>query len=202
MLWPVCLLVLTYFPYHVHQHLVSSFHLSIGLSMVRWNPNLPDGHRLGKLSDDVSFKVGSSVTQKLGRCSEDGDKSLPQKLSNSLHSLIRGHICHDMFHKVVTKDQNVNHVWGLIKLDSCLNTGIVKMWQPQRCSNNDGLYWGFGMSVFMLDALLTAASVWPFQTTRTGHVTIRAFAADSGVQPLSDIHSWWLLDEPWGLWTT
>ena len=36
----------------------------------------------------------------------------------------------------------------------------------------------------------------------TSHVACTAFAADPGVQHLSDIYSWWLLDESWGLQTT
>ena len=62
---PVCLPVLTQFPYRAHQHLVISFHLFIGLSMVRWSPNLLYGHNLAKLSDDVAVKVGSSFTRSL-----------------------------------------------------------------------------------------------------------------------------------------
>ena len=65
MLWPVCLPVSTQFPYHAHQYLVSSFHLSIGLSMIRWSPNLLYVHKLAKLSDDVAFKVGPSVLRSL-----------------------------------------------------------------------------------------------------------------------------------------
>ena len=78
---PVHLLVLTKFPYHVHQHLVSPFHLSICLSMVRWSPNLPYAQKLTKLSDDVAFKVGPSGDRELGWHSKDWDVSLPQKLS-------------------------------------------------------------------------------------------------------------------------
>ena len=43
--------------------------------------------------------------------------------------------------------------------------------------------------------------MWQFLATRTGHVASTAFTADPGVQPLGDIHSWWLLNEPWGLQT-
>ena len=79
------------------------------------------------LSDDVAFKVGSSVTQEHGWCSKDQDISLPQKLSKGLCSLNRNHICQDMFHKVVTKDQNVHHIWGFIQLHSCFNTGEINV---------------------------------------------------------------------------
>ena len=103
MLWPVLLPILTKFPYVVHQCLVSLIYLAIGLSMVRWSPNLPYAHKLTKLSDDTAFKVGPLVTQELGWCTEDQDVILPQKLSNSFHSLMRGHVCYDMFCKMVTQ---------------------------------------------------------------------------------------------------
>ena len=112
---------------------MSLFHLSIGLSVVRWSPNLPYAHKLTKLSDDVAFKVGSLVTQELGWCSKDWDISLPQKLSNGLQSLIGGHMCHDMFCKVVTKGQIAYHIWGSIQLNSCLNT------DKSMCTNSKGV---------------------------------------------------------------
>ena len=81
--------------------------------MVRQSPNLPYANKLAKLSDDVAFKVGPSVTQELGWCFEDWDVILSQGLSNSFCSLIGGHICHDVFCKMVTKDQKVHHVCGV-----------------------------------------------------------------------------------------
>ena len=155
MLWPVCLLVPTQFPYYAHQHLVSSFHLSIGLIKVRQSPSLLYVYKLTKLSDNVAFKVGSSVTQYLGWGSKDWDVTLVQKLSNSFCSLIGGHICHYKFCKVVIKDKNVHHIWGLI---------LISMLVKSMCNNSKevvtmmGLYWGFGTSAFMLDALLAAAN--------------------------------------------
>ena len=114
----------------MHQHLVSLSHLPIGLSMVRWHPNCPYAHKLTKLSDDVAFKVGSSVTQELGQCSEDWDISLPQKLSNSFCNLIRGHICHNMFCKVFTKTKHFTTFVGLS------NSTIVSMLIKSMCSNS------------------------------------------------------------------
>ena len=95
--------------------------------MVRWSPSLLYAHKLTKLSEDVAFKFGSLVTQELGQDSEDQDVTLPQKLSNSFCSLIKGHICHNMFHKVVTKDQNIHLVLGLILLHHCLSAGKVNV---------------------------------------------------------------------------
>ena len=92
---------------------MSLFYLSVGLGMVRQSPNLLYAHQLTKLSDDVAFKVGSLITYELGWGSEDQDVSLPQELSNSFCCLIRGHICHNVFCKVVTKDQQVHHIWGV-----------------------------------------------------------------------------------------
>ena len=113
---------------------------------------------LAKLSDGVAFKVGPSITQELGQCSEDREVTLPQKLINSLHSLIRGHVCHDVLHKMVAKDQKAHHMLGLIQLHHCLDEGKVNMQQLQRYGNNDQSQWGFGMNAFMLDASLTAAN--------------------------------------------
>ena len=62
---------------------MSLFYLFTDLGMVRWSPNLPYAHKLTKLSDDVAFEVGPSITLELGQCSKDQDVSLPQKLSNS-----------------------------------------------------------------------------------------------------------------------
>ena len=83
---------------------------------------------------------------------------MPQKLSNSLHGLIHGHVHHDMFCKMVTKDQKVHHVWWLIQLKHGLSAGKVNMQELQRCSDNDRSHGGFGTKAFMLDALLTAAN--------------------------------------------
>ena len=58
---------------------------------------------------------------------------------------------------MVTKDQKVHHIWGLIQLHHSLNASKVNMQQLQRCGNNDGLHLGFGMNAVMMDALLTAA---------------------------------------------
>ena len=158
MLYPICLPIPIQFSYHVHQQLVSSFHLSIGLNTVRQSPNLLYAHKLTKLSNNVAYKVGSLVTQELHWGSEDKDVTLPQKLSNSFYSLIRGHIHYDVFSKVSAKDQTIQHVWGLILLHHCLNAGKVNVQQLQRSGNNDGSHWGFGMSAFMLDTSLTAAN--------------------------------------------
>ena len=63
-----------------------------------------------------------------------------------------------MYCKVVTKDKNIHHIWQLIQLHHCLNVGKVNVQQLKRSSNNDASHWGFGMSAFMLDALLAAAN--------------------------------------------
>ena len=63
-----------------------------------------------------------------------------------------------MFHKMVTKDQKVHHVWGLIQLHHCLNAHKLNMQQLQRCGSNDQLHWVSGMNASMLEALLPAAN--------------------------------------------
>ena len=95
--------------------------------MLRQSPNLPYAHKLSKLCDDVAFKVGPLVTQELGQCSKDQEASLSQKFSNSFHSLTGGHICHNVFCKVVVKDQKVQHVWWLIQFHGGLNAGKFNM---------------------------------------------------------------------------
>ena len=100
---------------------MSSFNLSIGLSMVRWSPNLPYGHELTQLLDDVTFNIGTLIAQELSQGSEDWDVSLPQKFNNSLPSLFGGHVGNDMFCKVNAENQNVHHTCWLIQLHSHLN---------------------------------------------------------------------------------
>ena len=131
----------------MHKHLVSLLNLSIGLSMVRWSPNLPHAHELTQLFDDITLKIGALITQELGQGSKDQDIFLPQKFSNSLCSLVRGHLSHDVFCKVITENQNGHHIWWLILLHSHLNACEVYVWQLQRSIGNDGLqYWYFGTS--------------------------------------------------------
>ena len=68
--------------------------------------HLANAHELTQLADDVALKGCSLVTQELGQCSEDQDIALPQKFSKNFCCLTRSHICHNMSHEVVTKDQN------------------------------------------------------------------------------------------------
>ena len=56
-------------------------------------------------------KLAFSITQELGWGSEDWDVSLPQKFSNSLCNLVRGHVSHDVFWKVIAENPDVHHVW-------------------------------------------------------------------------------------------
>ena len=133
-------------------------YLAIGLSIVRCSPNLLYAYKLTKLSEDVAFIAGPSVTQERGWCSEDQDLILPQKLSNNFHSLIGGPVYHDMFLKMATTDQTVYHILGFIQLHHGFNAGRVNMQQLQRYSDDDGSHGDFGMNAFMLDALHTAAN--------------------------------------------
>ena len=110
MLRPVYLLIFTQFPNHPFQHLVCLLHLSISLGMIRQSSHFLNVQELTQLTADIALKVGSWVTQEFGWCSEDQDVSLPQKLSNRFCGLIRSHICHNVSHEVVTKDQDVHYV--------------------------------------------------------------------------------------------
>ena len=162
--------------------------------MVRCSPNLPHTHKLTKFSDDVAFKVGPSVTQDLGQCYKDQDINLPQEPSNSFHSLIGGHIHHDMLSKMVAKDQMVHQFWGLIQLHCCLDVGKVILQQLQRCGNNDWSHWGFGTNAFMLDESIRAAN-HPLHlgwVIRTNHSASTVSAVGLGVWHRTDIHSWQL----------
>ena len=150
MLWPVCLLVPTQFFYHVHQCLVSSFHLFIGLSMVRQSSNLPYCCQLTQLSDDVAFKVGSSITQEPGQGSKDWDVTLLQKLSKSFCSLVQGHIHHNMLHKVITKT-NTFTTFG-----RWFNSIIVSILVKSMCSNSNGAV----SMVGHIGALAWVSSCW------------------------------------------
>ena len=112
---------------------MSSFYLSIGLGMVRWGPFLSYAYKLTMLSDDVAFEVGPSIIQELGWCSKNQNVSLPQVHSNSSHCLIGGHICHNVFCKVVTKHQQVHHTWGWS------NSIVVSMLVKSTCNNSKGV---------------------------------------------------------------
>ena len=101
--------------------------MSIGLSMIRWSPNLPYAHEFTQLFDDVTFKIGALITQEFSWGSKDWDVSLPQEFSNSLCSLIGGHVSYDVFHKVIAENQNSHHIWWLIQLHSHLNAHEVYM---------------------------------------------------------------------------
>ena len=71
MLRPVCILIFTQFPSHLHQHLMGLLHLSIGLGVVWQSSYLPNAHELTQLTDDVALKGGPSITQEPGCCSKD-----------------------------------------------------------------------------------------------------------------------------------
>ena len=170
--------------------------------MIRWSPDLRYAYKLAKLSDDVDFKDGSSITQELGWCSKDQDISLPPKLSNSLCSLIRGNICHNVFCKMVKKDQVVHHIRGLIQLHHCLNAGNVNVQQLQRNTNNDGSHWSFGMSVFMLDAFLTVADCLLHPHGYSWQPEMLMEEVQHSLLNFWWNPSWPLLSEPWGLQIT
>ena len=51
--------------------LVNSLNLSIGLSVVRWSLNLLYAYELMQLFDDITFKIGTSITQELDQGSKD-----------------------------------------------------------------------------------------------------------------------------------
>ena len=121
--------------------------------MVRQSPYLPYAHKLTKLSDDVALKADSFITLQCGCCSKDWDVTLPQTLSNSPCSLIGGHVCHNMFHKVVTKDQNVNLVGGF-------NSIIISMLVKSTCSSSNDAVTMMGHigALAQLDTLLTVAN--------------------------------------------
>ena len=129
MLRPVCLPIFTQFPNHLHQCLVGLLHLSISLGVVRQSSCLSNDHELTQLTDNVAVKVGSSVTQELGWCSEDQDVSLPQESGNSFCGPIQSHIHHNVSCEVVTKDQNIHYMWWLVQFYSYLNASEVHMKQ-------------------------------------------------------------------------
>ena len=139
MLKPVCLLVFTQFSNHLHQCLVGSLHLSVSLGVVRQGSCLPNACELTQFADDVALKVGSSVTQELGWCSEDQDVSLPEKFSNSFCHLIRSHIHHSVSFEVVTKDQNINYMWLLVQFHSHFNASEIHMKHLQRRGDQNSL---------------------------------------------------------------
>ena len=74
------------------------------------------------------------------------------KFSKSLYSLVRGHVSHDVFGKVIAENLDIHHLWWLIHLHNHLNACELK-----RSSSNDGLHWCFSTSAFMLDALFAVA---------------------------------------------
>ena len=72
--------------------------------------------------------------------------------------MIGGHVSHDVFHKVITENQNAHHVWWLIQLHSHLNACEIYVLQRQRSSGNDELHWCFGTYASVLDVSFTVAN--------------------------------------------
>ena len=115
----------------MHQHLVNSFNLFLGLSMVSWSPNILYAYEFTQFLYDVALKIGSPITQELGQCSKDQDASLPQKLSNSLCSLIRGHMAM-CFGKWSQKTKTFTMFGGWP------NSIVISMAVKSMCSNSKG----------------------------------------------------------------
>ena len=62
MLRPVCLLIFTQFPNHLHQCLMDSLHMSNGLGLVWQSSHLPNAYELTQLTDDGALKGDPSIT--------------------------------------------------------------------------------------------------------------------------------------------
>ena len=117
----------------MHKHLVSSLNLSVGLSMVRWNPNLPYAPEVTQLFENLTLKIGTSIRQEHGQHSEDWNVSLPQKFGNSLYSLIKGHVHHDVFCEVVKKTKTFPMFGGWS------NSIVISMLVKSMCNNSKGV---------------------------------------------------------------
>ena len=142
---------------------MSVFHLSIGLSMVRWNPDLLYAHKLTKLSDDVAFTVGSSDTQELGQCSQDWDISLPQNLATVFAAWLRVTYAIMCLIKWSQKTKRFTMFGGWS------NTGKVnvqKQWWVTLVLWHDCLHAG----CIAHSCWSPSTFVWPFLPTRTGNV--------------------------------
>ena len=101
--------ILAGFSNHPHNGLVCMFHLPLGLSMVGQSPNLLNPPEFTQLTNNVAHKVHSVITKELGQYSRGQDVLLVQELGNSLSSLIRGNIGHNMFFRMILEDKNVNN---------------------------------------------------------------------------------------------
>ena len=180
---------------------MSLFYLAIGLRLVRWSPNLPYAHKCTKLSDVVAFKVGHSVVQELDWCSEDWDITLPQKLSNSFHSLIRIMYAMMCFLKWLQKTKRFPMFRGWS------NSFIVSIQVKSTCNNSKGVVTmlsHIGALAHMPSCcmhhsqLLITLCIWQAMLSHQNQSfrsTVPAVAL--GVQHHGDIHSWQLPSEPW-----
>ena len=101
---------------HLHHHMVQSLHQPISLWVVGHGLQLLHAKNLAHFIDYTTHQASTSVTQKPGQGSKDGDVTLVQELSNSFCSLIRGHICQYVLCGVVLEHQDVNNSWWLVWL--------------------------------------------------------------------------------------
>ena len=114
---PFCLLPASN---HLHYSLVLSLHLSIHLRMVRHGPQFLHTQEVTHLINDAAYKVSTPITQETDWEPEDWDTTLIQVLGDCFSCLIRGHLCHNVFHEMVLEQQDVGNSWQYIQLQGHL----------------------------------------------------------------------------------
>ena len=104
----------------------------ISLWVVGCGPQLLHTKDLAHFINYTAHEVSISVTQEPGWGSKDGDVTLMQEFSNSFCSLIGGHICQYMLHKVVLETKM------LATLGDWFGSKVVSMLVKSTCRRSRG----------------------------------------------------------------
>ena len=135
--WPVSLFVFSQLPDHLHYGLVWPLHLPICLGVVRHGLQFLHAQEVTHLINAAAHKVSTQITQEPGQGPKDQDVMLIQELGNCFSCLIRGHICHNMFHEMVLEHQDVGSFRQSIQLHSCLYASQAYMQEAHQSSDHN-----------------------------------------------------------------
>ena len=127
MSWPVSLFVFSQLPNHLHNGLMRPLHQPIHLGVVRHGLQLLHAEEFTHLINDAAHEVCTLIAQEPGQGPKDWDVTLIQELGNCLSGLVRGHICHYMFHEMVLEHQDICNLRQSIQLQGCLYASKVYM---------------------------------------------------------------------------
>ena len=138
MRWPVSFLIFSQLPNHAYNHLVQSLYQAIGLWVVGHGLQSFDAKDLAHFLNHTTSEASTPITQKPVQGPEDRNVTSIQKFSNSLWSLIRGHICQYVFHEVVLENQDVGDSRQLVWLQHGISACEINMQEIQGSSSHNG----------------------------------------------------------------